>query len=329
MTNCKAADNHLLRPALPDTPELLDIVAPAARQPFLWIDGHTAGNNSWQTLGFRELDKNRWPTDVRDLSPSRTWFVEADDTDSQMFTPKKLPVRLEMPADFCAAGSVQVLLLTGFITSGPISPQIVFGMNRTTEVFHWDFRAATATTPQEYSVWAMEAKTNKTSSTVTLSEMDVVDPKNPQNFNLTVSCADYNGTGSASSQLFKVVMNYWDPTGDPHGLARASSAWDVDAPTYSVLAPADVTFVDVLGSMELDYVGFTTPGCLAVAPNGRVVELAGQECDQPRDAVCEHQSCYTHEGDECIFPFEYKGVEYTQCATEDVYLPWCVTGNRY
>ena len=45
----------------------------------------------------------------------------------------------------------------------------------------------------------------------------------------------------------------------------------------------------------------------------------------PRDYLCEHQSCYTKEGFECIFPFTYKDVVQTKCTSEDVYQPWCAT----
>jgi hypothetical protein len=169
----------------------------------------------------------------------------------------------------------------------------------------------------------METRDNKTASTVNLTEWDV-DMRNPQPFNLSISCADYNGTGVG---IFKVILNSWDSTGDPNGLNRTSGVWDIDAQMNSMLDPKDVAFVDIFGtSMELDYVGFTSPGCLAVAPNGRVVEMAGADCNQALDAVCEHQSCYTKEGDECVFPFVYKQVTYINCSTVDVYQPWCATG---
>ena len=328
LTSCQSADNHLVRPALPQTPALLALVKPDPRQPFLWIDGVSPGNNDWTPLGFREHDYNRWPADIEDFSPGRAWFSETENSDYEVWSPRRLPVRLAMPQDFCAATSDQVLLLSGQLSLGLISPQIVFGMNRSTEIFHWDFRAATDTTPQQYVVWAMETRNNKTESVVTLSEMEALG-KNPQNFNLTISCQDYNGTGPGS-EIFKVVMNYWDPAGDPNGISRTSSAWDVDALTDSVLSPADVSFIDILGtgSLSVDYVGFTSPGCLALAPNGLVVQLQGSQCDQDLDAVCEHQSCYTQEGDECVFPFTYKDVEYKQCASVDVYQPWCATGNK-
>lgn len=41
----------------------------------------------------------------------------------------------------------------------------------------------------------------------------------------------------------------------------------------------------------------------------------------------EYQACYTIEGRECKFPFTYKDVEYKRCIVEDIFHPWCPTGN--
>ena len=68
-----------------------------------------------------------------------------------------------------------------------------------------------------------------------------------------------------------------------------------------------VTVVEVLGGLEVRYAGFTETGCLALTHTGLVVELAGADCDETRDGLCEHQSCFTVEGEECLFPFQYKG----------------------
>ena len=281
------------------------------------------GNGNWTTLGYRDLDESRWPAEMHDLSTTRQWLEESTNTQHQLVKPKKLPESLEMPPSFCDAESDMILLLTGTVAVGPTSPQVILKMNRSTEIFHWDLRMSTNMTGHQYVVWAMETRTNKTESVVNLTEWPV-DFKTPQTFNLSISCKDYNGTGMG---IFKVVLNHWDPSGDPNGLSRSASAWDIDAQMDTTLDPADVTTVEILGTnMELDYVGFTASGCLTVAPNGLVVEMKGTECGQALDAICEHQSCYTIEGDECVFPFDYKTVTYQKCTSQDVYLPWCATG---
>merc|ERR1711988_836137 len=36
-------------------------------------------------------------------------------------------------------------------------------------------------------------------------------------------------------------------------------------------------------------------------------------------------SCTTLTGSTCVFPFKYKGVEYTQCSYAESPVPWCAT----
>ena len=54
---------------------------------------------------------------------------------------------------------------------------------------------------------------------------------------------------------------------------------------------------------------------------------SGSECEEQESVLCEHQSCYTVEGEECLESFTYKGVQYHQCTSVDVYKPWCATGD--
>ena len=285
----------------------------------MWIDGYSAGNHVWKTHGYRDWDENRQPEEIRDLSYERKWFSEVEDNDYEVFSPRRLPVKMKMPPGFCDAGSTYKFMIKGKWKTpmGEISPQVVFRMNKSHEVFHWDFREGDKVKGNHtYHVWAKERRNNKTATAVTLTQMDLSLKKFPD-FNLTVSCDDFNSTGS-----FKVQLNYWDPS---NGLPRDNSSWDTDAFMDTLLNPDDVTEVEVLGNMEVEYAGFSMEGCLALAPNGLVVEMKGAECKVARDGVCEHQSCYTIEGNECIFPFTYKGVSYTQCTSVDVYQPWCVT----
>ena len=238
-----------------------------------------------------------------------------------MFCPKRLPVKMRMPLGFCDAGSTYKFIIKGKWKTpiAEISPQIVFRMNKTHEVFHWDFREGDKVRgPHKYHIWAKEKRDNKTSSAVTLSSMDLNLKKIPD-FNMTITCVDFNTSGK-----FKVELNYWDSS---NGLPRDSYDWDIDAPMATVLNPDDVTEVEILGNIEVEYAGCTMDGCLALAPNGLVIEMKGDDCTVPLDGVCEHQSCYTMEGNECVFPFDYKEVTYYNCSSVDVYQPWCATGN--
>ena len=226
-----------------------------------------------------------------------------------------------MPLGFCDAGSTYKFVIKGMWKTpiAEISPQVVFRMNATHEIFHWDFREGDKVRgPHKYHVWAREKRNNKTSSVVTLSNMDL-NLKQIPNFNMTITCVDFNATGK-----FKVELNYWDPA---NGLPRNSNEWDIDANMDTVLVPDDVTEVEILGNIQVEYAGFTMDGCLALAPNGMVVEMKGDDCMKTLDGVCEHQSCYTVEGNECIFPFDYKGVTYYNCTSVDVYQPWCATAD--
>ena len=112
----------------------------------LWLDGYTVGDNRWLTHGYREWDQNYDPTLMPDLSFQRDWFSGDADSNYQVFNPnpRKFPTMLDIPEDFCAPDSSQVFILNGKFKSkikgDSKSPQIIFKMNRTTEVYHWDFR---------------------------------------------------------------------------------------------------------------------------------------------------------------------------------------------
>ena len=123
-----------------------------------------------------------------------------------------------------------------------------------------------------------------------------------------------------------MLFNYWDPGHDPNGISRDSANWDIEYTGDTTLDPADIDVVIIkTGDMGIYYAGITEDKCLGLSPTGLIVPLSGAECLEQRFTVCEHQSCYTKQGDECVFPFTYKGNPHTKCISEDVYLPWCAT----
>jgi hypothetical protein len=200
------------------------------------------------------------------------------------------------------------------------NPLVTFRVNSTTSMFLFEFRPGDGKANlSRIAVWSVINGVNTTQGReVVLRDLD------PQldtvEFNLTITCANFMSTG-----LFHVVLNYWDPSGDPRGIVRNATNWDIATPLSTSIAMADVAEVRVQGNMRLYYVGFTADQCLALAPNGLVTVLAGDACSPPRPAVCEYKACYTVDGKECVFPFYYKNVLHTQCTSEDVYLPWCPT----
>ena len=68
---------------------------------------------------------------------------------------------------------------------------------------------------------------------------------------------------------------------------------------------------------------------MTLAPNGRIIPEYDSTCqDDKLYTMCEYQACYTIEGKQCIFPFTYKDVKRTSCINDDIFHPWCPTGNK-
>ena len=85
------------------------------------------------------------------------------------------------------------------------------------------------------------------------------------------------------------------------------------------------SLVLVEGSLAVTYTGFTSPGCLSLAPTGLIIPLSGPSCGQARGYLCHHRSCFTREGMECVFPFTFRGETHSRCISQSVYQPWCAT----
>ena len=123
----------------------------------------------------------------------------------------------------------------------------------------------------------------------------------------------------------QVVFNYWNPGNDPNALVRTKANWDTEYTVSSEINSTDITEIHIKGGMNIYFANFTEDKCLALSANGLVVPMNGPDCALSKKTVCEFQSCYTKEGNECIFPFTYKEVVHQKCISDDVYQPWCAT----
>ena len=244
----------------------------------------------------------------------------------EFFNVKKLPVTItSIPPMFCSndSSSKMKLFITGYwnpIAMLSKTPHIKISINKTTDLFNWVFSIGSKKIPHKYETWSKTNKVNNTNIFTNLPDLDWDLQKKPA-FNLSLSCSNF--------PTFVTELNFWDPSNDPNGLERESSSWDSET-----LVDANVDYtaakeVVIDGGISVDYAGFTSEGCLSLTPTGLVVPGYGVACSASLDTVCEYQSCYTQEGAECIFPFPYKDVTYHNCTSEDVYQPWCATGNLY
>ena len=250
---------------------------------------------------------------------SGQWYQTAESNSYQAHLPRRTPLTFKMERGFCDVDSKSKFLVTGYFLNKPnpdsISPQIIFEVNSTTEVFHLDFRQGSKHIPTTYFAWSKLFNQNLTVRARELPELQY-----KQLFNLSITCREHSTSGQ-----WKIRMNYWDPQGDPNGLVRNPADWDMNYYVNTTLNPNDVQNVYVIGHWQPVFAGFTASSCLGLGSNGLIIEGKGEGCERNRDYLCEYQSCSTTEGFACIFPFKYKGVEYKKCISEDVYKPWCPT----
>ena len=283
------------------------------------LDGYHDGENVWSTLSYRELDDNNDPVLMPDNSLSRLWYSQKEDNDLEFFSPKKLPLKFSsFPTGFCSSNSELKFVMTGSWLQGQMvekTPQVRFVLNRTSDLFHWEFRIGSKKVNHFYEVWS---KTNRVNNTKILRNLtDLPRDPLPPKFNLTITCSQF--------PTINVKFNLWDPSGDINGIARDENNWDSELTAGSGVDPDTTDHIMVQGGMQVDYAGFSSSQCLSLSSTGLVEVEAGDECEEQETVLCEHQSCYTVEGEECLTTFTYKDVEYHNCTSVDVYKPWCAT----
>ena len=199
------------------------------------------------------------------------------------------------------------------IKMGDLPPTVQFIITPRKELlFSWTLRVGSKNTSHVMDAWYVKARRPMSNTTTQLNDMDK-EFSNPS-FNLTISCPNYPD--------IRTELNMWTP--GPHD-PRTSANWDSEITVDSTMDPSSVRKVQIEGAIALDYVGFTQEGCLSLSSTGLITPRTGDECSEALEMVCEHQSCYTKEGNECVFPFKYKDVTYNNCTSVDVFQPWCAT----
>jgi len=82
---------------------------------------------------------------------------------------------------------------------------------------------------------------------------------------------------------------------------------------------------------QCTYADSPVPWCATqVSTDGSVVTNMWGDCDMSQTSSCQAESlsissCTATSGQQCVFPFRYKGVVYTQCTSIDQSQPWCST----
>ena len=232
---------------------------------------------------------------------------------------------MKMPPDFCTSANNHIFVLSGKfkVKKWGKPPEVIFQSNDSYQLLHWKVVQVN----QSYYNMSVFSKfkdklVEAEAKSLHLKRLNLT---RDTNFNVSILCT-YDSAGNKTE--FEINVNVPDGPNPEYNPDWGIDDFKVTNETWDLLDSNNVEEVIVKGdsAIDLDFAGFTSPGCLSLSPNGLVEEIKDEKCvDTEMKALCEHQSCYTKEGFECIFPFTYKDKQYHKCISEDVYQPWCPT----
>ena len=112
---------------------------------------------------------------------------------TEMFYPGAKNIKIYPPNDLCDANSLKKLYIKGQFNFGKkiSSSSIIFKLNRTTELFHFEFIPGEKDVLHKYSVWSMTHGINRTSQTLDLVDFN----KKEMEFNISITCEGFDTTG--------------------------------------------------------------------------------------------------------------------------------------
>lgn len=107
--------------------------------------------------------------------------------------PASKTIRLVPPSDMCDTSSLKKLFIKGQwnFNKRPSNSSIIYKLNKTTELFHFEFIPGDKTISHKYSVWSMTHDQNRGLNTVDMVDYD----KTNLQFNISITCKDFSSTG--------------------------------------------------------------------------------------------------------------------------------------
>lgn len=75
-------------------------------------------------------------------------------------------------------------------------------------------------------------------------------------------------------------------------------------------------------------------GCATLLPSGIIKPWWGNMCKKEKHSLCEYKACFATDGEQCIFPFNYRNISldgeitelvYDKCTSISLHRPWCPT----